>query len=68
VKIEIRRSFEKDAIRLPGEIKTLLYNLIHQINIAKNISEIPSCKKLTGFKNANRVRMGSYRNGHLYEE
>jgi len=34
---------------------------------AAKLSELSSCKKLSGSKNAYRIRMGSYRIGFFYE-
>lgn len=59
--IEIRKSFEKDALKLPAYIQIQLAQVIEKISAAKKISEISSCKKLVGFKNAYRIKLGSYR-------
>ena len=67
MKIEIRKSFEKDAKKLSAEVKVHLYKLIQQVKNAKDLSEIPVCKKLTGYKNAYRLRLGSFRVGVFYE-
>jgi mRNA-degrading endonuclease RelE of RelBE toxin-antitoxin system len=60
VNIEIRKSFEKDAETLPGSVKILLERTIQNIITAKKLSDISSCKKLIGFKNAYRLRIGNY--------
>lgn len=65
--IEIRRSFEKDALKLPAPTQVQLAKLIDVIAKAKTLSELPSCKKLSGFKNAYRLRMGAYRIGFIFE-
>jgi mRNA interferase RelE/StbE len=67
VTIEIRKTFEKDAAKLPAAIQIQLASLIQQIISAKKLSDLTSCKKLTGFKNAYRVRLGSYRIGFFFE-
>ena len=65
--IEIRKSFEKDAMKLPAPMQVQLASLLQQIISAKKLSDLSSCKKLTGFKNAYRVRVVSYRIGFFFE-
>jgi len=65
--IEIRKSFQKDALKLPAPAQVQLAKVIDNLSRIKKLSELPSCKKLTGFKNAYRVRMGEYRIGFIFE-
>ena len=65
--VEIRKSFEKDATKLSAAMKVELASIIQQISKSKKLSEIYSCKKLAGFKNAYRIRWGSYRIGFFFE-
>ena len=65
--VEIRKSFEKDAMKLPPNKKKEMAEIIDKINVAKKLSELSSCKKLVGFKNAYRIRLGSYRIGFFFE-
>ena len=65
--IEIRKSFERDAMKLPPTKKKELAEIIDKIKVAKKLSELSSCKKLVGFKNAYRIRSGSYRIGFFFE-
>lgn len=64
---EIRKSFEKDAAKLSSTLQQHLAARIEQITNAKTLSDISSCKKLAGFKNAYRIRMGRYRIGFFFE-
>jgi len=48
--INIRKSFEKDALKLPAYIQVELSEVIEKIRLAKKLSELSSCKKLIGFK------------------
>jgi mRNA interferase RelE/StbE len=61
VNIDIRKSFEKDAVKLPAAIQVQLAKLIEKMAAVNKLSELPSCKKLTGFKTAYRIRLGGYR-------
>ncbi len=67
MKIEVTRYFEKDTKKLPAEIKILLAKRIELIMKAENIIELLSCKKMTGFKNAYRMRLGVYRIGFIHK-
>lgn len=64
--IQIDRSFEKDAKRLPPEVQQKLKQLILQIQKINTFSEI-GCEKLSGFENAFRSRLGNYRIG-IYKD
>ncbi|WP_026769117.1 type II toxin-antitoxin system RelE/ParE family toxin [Asinibacterium sp. OR53] len=65
--IEIRKSFEKDALKLPGATQVQLAKVIDQLSRIEKLSDLISCKKLSGFKNAYRIRMGEYRIGFIFE-
>lgn len=65
--IEIRKSFQKDSEKLPAPTKILLERVIQNIIFAKKIADLPSCKKLSGYKSAYRLRFGNYRIGFFYE-
>lgn len=65
--IEIRKSFQKDALKLPAPAQVQLGKVIDILSRAKKLSELSACKKLTGFKNAYRIRMGEYRIGFIFE-
>ena len=65
--IEIRKSFEKDAAKLPASLKTQLAIIIEHLESLKKLSDLSSCKKLAGFKNAYRIRLGNYRIGFFFE-
>jgi len=67
MKFEIKKSFLKDLKklndkRLAEEIK----NLFDIIEKAENLQEIPNVKKLKGFEEFYRIRIGKYRVGIRY--
>ena len=67
MKFEIKKSFLKDLKklndkRLAEEIK----NLFAIIEKAENLQEIPNVKKLKGYDNFYRIRVGKYRVGIQY--
>lgn len=56
--------FLKDIAKLPdAAAKTAVANLIEAAETAETMVELPSLKKLKGFKNAYRIRLGDYRIG-----
>ncbi len=68
MKYEIRQSFVKDALKLPRPVQNDIAGIIHKIETVQKITELPSCKKLQGFKTAYRIRIGNYRIGFFYEK
>ena len=68
MKCIIKRSFEKDALKLSASVQKDISEIIAVIQKAKTLSELPNCKKLTGFKNAFRIKSGSYRIGFFFED
>ena len=67
MKIEIRKSFTKDADKLPAPFRQHLSGIIDAMKKASQPSQLADCKKLTGYKTAYRIRMGQYRIGFFYE-
>lgn len=61
MKIDIRKSFTRDAEKLEGPFRQQLSIIISKIEKAGKLSELENCKKLTGHKTAYRIRMGQYR-------
>lgn len=68
MKIEIRSSFVKASKKLPANIQQRISEIIEQIEEAKNIRGIDSCKKLTGYKTAYRIKLETYRIGFFFEK
>ncbi|HLF46438.1 MAG TPA: type II toxin-antitoxin system RelE/ParE family toxin [Chitinophagaceae bacterium] len=67
MKIEIRKSFTKDADKLPVPYRQHLTGIIDAMEKAGQPSQLADCKKLTGYKTAYRIRMGQYRLDFYYE-
>ena len=63
MKIIADKSFEKDLLRLEKKQKQEVANLIQILKQFESLSEITSIKKLSGFKNLYRIRLGSFRIG-----
>ena len=65
--IDIRKSFTKDADKLPANIKRQLVLIITALQQAKHLNQIKNCKKIKGSKTAYRIRMSQYRIGFFFE-
>ena len=68
MKIEIKKSFLKDIkkqknYKLEQKVKEFLLNL----QTKDDITQIENLKKLSGFKNFYRIRLGDYRIGVYFE-
>jgi mRNA interferase RelE/StbE len=64
MKVEFDKSFEKSLEKVKNKsIYPDIEKIIFQCENSKSLSEIHSVKKLSGFKNYYRIRMGEYRIG-----
>jgi mRNA interferase RelE/StbE len=64
MKILFDSSFEKSISKLiDKKFKRRLLNLIELFEQAESLSTIPTLKKMSGFQNFYRVRLGNYRVG-----
>ncbi len=59
--IEYSKAFIKAASKLDGKYKSSLRKKIDEVKIASSVEELSDCKKLEGFSNTYRIRIGSYR-------
>ncbi|MBY0476016.1 MAG: type II toxin-antitoxin system RelE/ParE family toxin [Chitinophagaceae bacterium] len=66
--VTVRKTFEKDGLKLPAFIQHRIADLLDELEKANSLSEISNCKKLTGFKNAYRIRIGEYRVGFYWDK
>lgn len=64
MKVEFKKSFRKSLERLHDKrIKSSILKIIHQVESAEKIQMIPSLKKLSGFSDFYKIRIGDYRIG-----
>jgi len=63
--IEFTKRFQKEFRHHAsiGDLAKLVNNAIENVLKAKTVSEIKNLKKLTGYKDYYRIRIGSYRIG-----
>ena len=55
--IDIRRTFTKDADKLPANIQRQLALIITNLQQAKQLIHIKDCKKIKGSKTAYHIRL-----------
>jgi len=64
MKIEITKKFRKQVSKSTDRLtKKKLHKIIQQTQNANTLSEIPKLKKLKGYKQTYRIRLGEYRIG-----
>ena len=67
MKFQTNKSFERDLKKSPFILISEVLAIYNQVGKAQNLKDIPNLKKLSGYKNAYRIRVGEYRIG-LYVE
>lgn len=69
MQVVFRDSFYKDLDKLSDKsIKKKLVTIIDRVEAAASLNEIPSLKKLQGFNQYYRIRVGDYRLGIYYDK
>ncbi|MDE3143980.1 MAG: type II toxin-antitoxin system RelE/ParE family toxin [Bacteroidota bacterium] len=69
MKLKIDKSFEKDTDKLNNKkLSQKIALCIEQVIATDSIANIPNIKKLSGFKNHYRIRIGDYRIGILFKD
>lgn len=67
--INIKKSFQKDTRDiLDRKILIEIGNLIEEIKNCENISQLKDIKKMKGYDNYFRIKLGDYRLGFKYED
>lgn len=65
MKTVIKGSFVRDAKKLSSEIQLEIRDILLELEQVNSLSQIKNLKKMTGYKNAYRIRLGNYRIGFL---
>ncbi len=67
--VRIDKSFQKDISKITdAKVKHLIRETIEAIQTNENFSSVVNLKKLTGYKDFYRIRLGNYRIGLRYNE
>lgn len=67
MKIQVDKSFERDAKKLPLPVQKQLKGIVQQLSNSSSLKEI-NLSKMEGAKNAYRIRFGNYRVGFYLED
>ncbi|RDB02649.1 type II toxin-antitoxin system RelE family toxin [Runella aurantiaca] len=67
MKYDYENAYLRDAQKLPEALRLLLQEVVLSVREAKTLQNIPNLKKLSGYKNAYRIRIGDYRIGLYFE-
>ena len=59
--VEYSKDFEKSVKKLFGKMLGSIRKVITEVKNTENIKEITDCKKLVGYRNVYRIRIGDYR-------
>ena len=59
--VEYSKDFEKSVKKLSGKMLDSIRRVITEVKNAENIKDITDCKKLVGYRNVYRIRLGDYR-------
>jgi mRNA interferase RelE/StbE len=61
MKIEFRESFRKDLLRIKDKhLYSKIESALHNIETAKSVEDISNLKKLKGYKEYFRIRVGDF--------
>ncbi|KAA6303721.1 MAG: hypothetical protein EZS26_000272 [Candidatus Ordinivivax streblomastigis] len=67
MRFKTSKEFEKSAKKLSGKYKESLKEMILEIKQVESVDEITDCKKLIGYNNIYRIRLGDYRTFFFFE-
>ena len=65
--VTIDKTFQKDVDKIKdAKIKHSLLEVLKDVQLALNLQAIKNLKKLTGYKDSYRIKLGNYRIGLEY--
>ena len=66
--VEYLKQFSKDLLKVKDEsLKGDLFSIIIVLKNAETLNELSNVKKLKGYQNAYRIRLGKYRLGFYFD-
>jgi mRNA interferase RelE/StbE len=65
MQVEVTKRFSKDVDNLPIQFQADIITIVEKAREIESLKELPNLKKLSGFKNAYRVKIGKHRIGLL---
>lgn len=61
MKVKYSQSFEKSVRKLSGKMLDSVRHAVIEVKNADELNQITDCKRLVGYKNVYRIRIGDYR-------
>ena len=59
--VDYSKDFKKSVKKLSGKMLDSVRGVISEVKSADSIKDITDCKKLVGYRNVYRIRIGDYR-------
>ena len=59
--VDYSKDFKKSVKKLSGKMLDSVRRVVAEVKSAESLKEITDCKKLVGYRNVYRIRIGDYR-------
>ena len=59
--VEYSKDFKKSVKKLSGKMLDSVRRVVAEVKSAESLKDITDCKKLVGYRNVYRIRIGDYR-------
>ena len=59
--VEYSKDFKKSVKKLSGKMLDSVRRVVEEVKNAESLKDITDCKKLVGYRNVYRIRIGDYR-------
>jgi uncharacterized protein MJ1103 len=59
--VDYSKDFEKSLRKLSGKMLDSVRRMIIEVKQAESLKDVTDCKKLVGYRNVYRIRIGDYR-------
>ena len=59
--VDYSKDFKKSVKKLSGKMLDSVRRVVAEVKSAESIKDITDCKKLVGYRNVYRIRIGDYR-------
>ena len=59
--VNYSKDFKKSVVKLSGKMLDSVRRVVAEVKNAESLKDITDCKKLVGYRNVYRIRIGDYR-------
>ena len=59
--VDYSKDFKKSVKKLSGKMLDSVRRVVEEVKNAESLKDITDCKKLVGYRNVYRIRIGDYR-------